>query len=439
MTAPELPKGFLNGVRIIDMSWKTVGPWAARMTTPYGAEVIHIEPPGRPDDHRYDARPTAGPGAVDQQEWKGPPWRPPRNTTPYYTTPYFSQLHSGKLAINLNTRAPEGMRLLERLIEKSDALSENFSGGVLRSWGLDWEKLQSLNGRLVYQSTTGFGHRGPWGGFRSYGQIAQAASGLTFAAGLPGKPPAGWGYSYMDVTGGWAGGLGMMMGLLKARRTGKGVRVDYAVTEAGMALLGPYFLDYQVNGRSTRRPDFPPGNHSEWPAVAPHSTYRTAGVDRQGQDWWVFIACETQQQWEALVEVMGTPELLLDARFATMEARVAHQDALDEVIATWTAPRRRYDIMRTLQAAGVIAMPIQSAEDRIDLDPQLRHREVYQTISHPEIGDFEVETYPTHLSRTPGALGMRAPMLGEHTDYVYGEILGLGSSEIATLQQDGII
>src|SRR5690606_33013821 len=113
----------------------------------------------------------------------------------------------------------------------------------------------------------------------SYGQIAQGASGLTFASGLPGKMPAGWGYSYMDVTGGWIGGLGLMMGLLQAKRTGEGVRVDYAVTEAGMALLGPYFLDYQVNGRPTRRPGFPPGNHSEWPAVAPHNTYRCAGID----------------------------------------------------------------------------------------------------------------------------------------------------------------
>ena len=163
-----------------------------------------------------------------------------------------------------------------------------------------WDRLKELNPKLVYLSLSGYGHKGEWGSYRSYGPSAQASSGLTFSSGLPGKNPAGWGYSYMDVTGGWCGGLGMMMGLLRMKRTGEGVYVDYAVTEAAMAMLGPFFLDYQVNGRPTRRPGFPPGNRSIWPQVAPHNTYRCAGIDRQGQDWWVFIAAETQGQFEAL-------------------------------------------------------------------------------------------------------------------------------------------
>ena len=436
---PALPEGFLNGTRIIDLSWKTVGPWAGRMLTPYGAEVIHIEPPLRPDDHRFHASRSTGPSTNDQQEWRGRPWRSDANTAPYYSDPYWNQLHSGKLAVNLNTRHPEGMKLMHRLVQQSDALTENFSGGVLTSWNLGWERLHELNPQLVYHSTSGFGHRGEWGGFRSYGQIAQGASGLTFASGLPGKMPAGWGYSYMDVTGGWCGGLGLLMGLLQARRTGEGLRVDYAVTEAGMALLGPYFLDAQVNDRPTRRPGFPPGNHSEFPAVAPHNTYRCAGIDRQGQDWWVFIAAETQGQFEALCTTMGKPELLSDARFVTNEARVANQDVLDDIISTWTAPRRRYEIQSVLQAAGVIAVAVQGAEDRVEYDEQLRHRELYPVIAAPEVGDVDIERFVPRLSRTPGAAAIHAPQLREHTEYVYGDLLGLSSSQMQDLERDGVI
>jgi crotonobetainyl-CoA:carnitine CoA-transferase CaiB-like acyl-CoA transferase len=127
-------------------------------------------------------------------------------------------------------------------------------------------------------------------------------------------------------------------------------------------------LDYQVNGRRTRRPDFPPGNRSVFPALAPHNTYRCAGKDRVGQDWWVFIACETQTQFEALCEVMEQPGLARDPRFATNDARVLHQDELDAIIGKWTRARRRYDIMRRCQAAGIGAAVVQSAEDRVDSD-----------------------------------------------------------------------
>ena len=429
--APDIRPGFLSGLRVLDCSWHTVGPWATRMLSPYGAEVIHIEAPHQPDGHRYRFRRTNG--AAMQKEWHED------GTPPYYTAPHFSHLQNGKLAISLNARHPEGKVLFERLIGMSDAFAENFSSDVMESWGLGWERLHEINPRLVYMSTAGFGHTGEWRSFRTYGSIAQASSGLSLTSGLPGRPPAGWGYSHMDVTGGWIGGVGLMMALLQARRTGMGLYVDYAVTEGSMGLLGTYFLDYQVNGRSTLRPDFPPGNHSEWPAIAPHNTYRAAGIDRQGQDWWVFIACETDQQFESLSYVMGKPELVSDARFATMNARVAHQAELDEIISTWTAPRRRYDIMETLQDIGVIAAVVQGVEDRVDYDPQLRHRGMYQVVSHPEIGDFQIERFPPRMSRTPAQNGSRGPMLREHEEYVYGELLGLGSHDITRLRADGVI
>jgi crotonobetainyl-CoA:carnitine CoA-transferase CaiB-like acyl-CoA transferase len=239
--------------------------------------------------------------------------------------------------------------------------------------------------------------------------------------------------------GGWMGGLALIQGLLKAKQSGEGFYIDYAVTEGAMSMLGTYLLDFQVNGRRTRRPDFPPGNRSIFPPLAPHNTYRCAGKDRVGQDWWVFIACESQPQFEALCELMGMPALALDPKFATNDARVANQEELDAIIGNWARARRRYDIMRKCQAAGIVAAVVQSAEDRVEYDAQLHHREMHPIISHPELGELAYEGYPVRMSRTPAFVHGRAPLLGEHNDYVYGQLLGLSAADIASLRSRGVI
>ena len=448
-------RGVLSGIRVLDFTWKTVGPWAPRLLTHYGAEVIHVERADGWDSHRYNAtanilsddpQPADLPGAkqvhIDPQfNTLGEESAESKEAEQQalYPAPYFNTLHHGKLAISLNTKSPEGLKIVERLIGACDALVENFSGGVFTSWGLTWEKMQEINPRLTYMSTTGFGHTGDWKGYRSFGPTAAAQSGLSLASGLPGKPPAGWGFSYLDVMGGWMGGLALVQGLLQAKKTGKGARIDYSVTEGAMSMLGTYLLDYQVNGRPTRRPDFPPGNRSVFPTLAPHNTYRCAGQDRVGQDWWIFIACETQTQFEALCNVMEQPSLALDPRFATNEARVANQDELDIIIGRWARPRRRYAIMRQCQAAGIIAAPVQSAEDRVEYDPQLQHRQVHPIIEHPELGDVPNEGYPVKMSRTPAFVHGRAPTYAEDNRYVYGELLGMSDEEMHSLRERGVI
>ena len=291
--------GVLSGIRVLDFTWKTVGPWAPRLLTHYGAEVIHVERAGGYDDHRYNATPSIvsdEPQAAQLPGTKKVYADPQFNTLrdepaaaaqvpgekKLYAAPYFNTLHNGKLAISLNTKHPEGLKIVERLIGVCDALVENFSAEVLPSWGLTWERIHEINPRLVYMSSSGFGHTGEWKGYRSFGPTAQAQSGLSLASGLPGKPPAGWGFSYLDVMGGWMGGLALIQGLLKAKKTGKGFYIDYSVTEGAMSMIGTYMLDYQVNGRRTRRPDFPPGNRSIFPArgAAQHVPLRGQGPQR---------------------------------------------------------------------------------------------------------------------------------------------------------------
>lgn len=424
-------KGVLSDIRVLDFTWKTVGPWAPRLLTHYGAEVIHVERVNGWDDHRYNAQRSIVTDTPDANQVQG--------GKKLYAAPYFNTLHHGKLAISLNPRSPEGLKLVERLITKCDAVVENFSAEVFPNWGLTWARIHELNPKIVYMSSSGFGHTGEWKGYRSFGPTAAAQSGLSLASGLPGQPPAGWGYSYLDVMGGWMGGLALIQGLLKVKKTGKGMYIDYSVTEGAMSMVGTYMLDFQVNGRRTRRPNFPPGNRAISPSLAPHNTYRCAGNDRVGQHWWVFIACETQAQFEALCALMGQPGLARDPKFATNEVRVKHQDELDAIIGRWTRARRRYDIMQKCQAAGIIAAVVQSAEDRVEYDPQLHHREVFPIINHPELGDFPYEGYPVKMSRTPAFVHGRAPTLAEHNQYVYGELLGMDAAEIAGLRERGVI
>ena len=426
-----LRKGVLSGIRVLDFTWKTVGPWAPRLLTHDGAEVIHVERVNGWDDHRYSAQPSIVTDTPEAHQVQG--------GKPLYADPYFNTLHNGKLAISLNPRTPEGLKLVERLITKCDAVVENFSAEVFTNWGLTWERMHELNPKIVYMSSSGFGHTGDWKGYRSFGPTAAAQSGLSLASGLPGQPPAGWGYSYLDVMGGWMGGLALIQGLLEAKKTGQGMYIDYSVTEGAMSMVGTYMLDFQVNGRRTRRADFPPGNRAIFPSLAPHNTYRCAGHDRVGQSWWVLIACETQAQFEALCALMDRPGLVLDPKFATNAARVKHEDELDAIINRWTRARRRYDIMQKCQAAGIIAAVVQSAEDRVEYDPQLHHREMFPIINHPEVGDVPYEGYPVKMSRTPAFVHGRAPTLAEHNQYVYGELLGMDAAEIAGLRERGVI
>ncbi len=427
-TLPVHESGPLSGIRVVDFTWWVVGPWAPRMMADLGAEVVHIE--------RVDAFDgTRGNTGLERRPRKGKPNIPGSPNQ----SGGFNTLHANKIGATLNMRHPEGLKLAELLIAKSDCIVENFSSGVMESWGLGWERMRELNPALVYVSMSGWGHSGTWKSYRSYGPTAAAISGLTHSSGLPGQESAGYGFSYMDVQGGFLGSLGLVSALYHAKRTGQGSFVDYSIIEGAMSMLGPYFLDYDVNGRPTRRPDFPPGNRSLFPRIAPHNTYRCTGQDQIGQDRWCFIACETEAQWEALCRVMGREDLSRDPLFSSNAIRVEHEDELDEIIGEWTEALPRYDVMRRCQDAGIIAAVVQNGEDRVEYDSQLLEREVYPIVDHPEIGRWGYEGYPVKLSRTPAKSRRGAPLYREHNSYVYEQILGLSRDEIARLEGDGVI
>jgi crotonobetainyl-CoA:carnitine CoA-transferase CaiB-like acyl-CoA transferase len=403
----ELP---LAGVRVCDLTWIIAGPTATRVLADFGAEVIRVEHAQAIDAIRL-GRPIMG------------------GTPTLNNSGFFNYFNRNKKSILLNVRHPMGFDVLTRLIAASDVVVENFSSGVMASWGLDYEQLREIRKDIISCSLSGFGHSGRDRAFGTWGPTAQALCGLTFTAGLPGKPPAGWGYSYMDHTAGYSAASAIMMALYHRNRTGEGQHIDLSQVEAGIVLNGPAVLDFTVNGRSWRREGMPPGNRAWQPAVAPHNTYPCRGDDR-----WVAIAVMSDAEWQAFVRALDEPAWALDARFATNEGRLAHQDELDAHIAAWTAEQDDGDVMQLLQAAGVRAGTVQKASDRRERDPQLAARDWWHTLRHGELGDCEYDGVVPKLSRTPGTLRSASPLLGQDTYTVMRDVVGMSDEEFADHQ-----
>lgn len=403
-------------MRVVDFSWIVAGPQATRILADLGADVIRMEYEGRVDSVRM-GNPASGapPGSLDHSGM-------------------FSNFNRNKRSATLNVRHPAGMALLHDLLRVSDVVIENFSARVFESWGLSYDEMAALNPGIIYVSVSGFGHLGRDKEYVTWGPTAQAVSGLTAMSGLPGHPPAGWGYSYLDHTAGYYAALAIQMALLHRERTGHGQYIDLAQVETGMVLAGTQILDAAVNGRSYLESGGPPGNRSREPRIAPHNTYRCRGDDR-----WVTIVCETEEHWRALCHVIGDPAWTADECFRTNAARYQHQDALDARLESWTRELDPYDVMYLLQAAGVPAGVVQNQRDKSERDPQLHARGFYQTADHPNLGPHAYEGLPAHFERSTWQIRRGAPLLGEHTAAVYGDLLGRTDTELADLAAEAAI
>ncbi len=395
----------LDGIRVCDFTWIIAGPTASRVLADFGAEVIRIEHAQAADGVRM-GRPLVG------------------DTPTLNNSGFFNYINRNKKSMLLNARHPMGLDVLKRFIATCDVVVENFSSGIMESWGLGYEELERIRPGIIYCSISGFGHTGRDKDFVTWGPTAQALSGLTSMSGLPGQPPAGWGYSYLDHNAGYYGANAIMMALHHRNRTGEGQHIDIAQVETGMVLAGPTVLDASVNGRSWRREGLPPGNHAYEPAVAPHNAYPCSGEDR-----WVAIAARNDAEWQALVLAMDEPEWAANTQFTSNAGRLANQHIIDAHIADWTRPQEDYSVMQLLQAAGVPAGVVQYPGDRRERDPQLASRDWWNTQHHGEIGECEFDGVCPHLSRTPGSVRSASPLIGQHTYDVASSIIGLSPSE----------
>jgi crotonobetainyl-CoA:carnitine CoA-transferase CaiB-like acyl-CoA transferase len=329
----------------------------------------------------------------------------------------------------------KGRELLWKLIVDADVVVEGFSPGTMNRMGFGYSALKAANPKIIYVQQSGMGQIGTYGSFRSFGPTAQALAGLSEMSGLPDPfPPAGIGYSYLDWFGAYNMANAMLAALHRQRVTGEGCYIDSSQVESGTYLTGTAILDYTVNGRGWGRY----GNRSPYKLAAPHGIYRARGDDR-----WVAIACFTEDEWTAAVDVLGLGIWVRDSRFATLESRLQNQDELDAAISDATQGWDPYELMNALQKAHVPAGVCQNAEDRCETDPQLKHLGWLTEVPQTEVGTWPAKEFPVTFSETPtfigGLIGRHGPNYGEDNEYVYGTMLGLTKAEIQELEVEGII
>ncbi len=397
--------GALDGIRVLEVGTLISGPFCGRLLGDMGAEVIKIEPPGAPDPIR-----TWGQAEIEGHR-------------------FFWTVHArNKKAVTLNLREPRGRELFLELVENADIIVENFRPGTLEKWDLGYEVLRQRNRGIILVRVSGYGQTGPEAGRAGYASVAEAVSGLRHMNGFPGGPPPRLALSLGDTLAGMFAAQGALAALYRRTVTGEGQVVDAALTEACLAVQESTIPDYDIGG-VVRGPS---GTRLE--GIAPSNIYRSADGS------WVVIAANQDTVFRRLCEAMGTPELASDPRFVDHKARGRNQDEIDAIIGEWAAARQPADIIETLSAAGVIAGPINTVAEVVR-DPQFLARGMLvehfdERIGRTVLGPGVVPV----LSESPGGVrfaGSARP--GQHNAEVYGELLGLGPEDMATLTELGIL
>jgi crotonobetainyl-CoA:carnitine CoA-transferase CaiB-like acyl-CoA transferase len=418
----------LDDVRVLDFTWFLASAGGTRFLAALGAECIKVEWKANPDTRIAAMAPVGGRAARNAATSPLPGVGDPDMGG------QFNNKNPGKRGLSLNVRDPRGLEIARRLVAISDIVAEGFSPGVMESWGLGYEALREINPTVIYAQQSGMGTAGTYGRLRAVGPIAAALSGVSEMSGLADPAmPAGWGYSYLDWIGAYSFATAMLGALHYRERTGRGQWIDASQTETGIFITGAAILDWSVNGRPTQRT----GNTSPYKPAVPHGAFPTRGDDR-----WLTVACFDDDQWDRLTKVIDA-DWARDPRFATLDGRQADQEALDRAIGSWSISRDGYELMAELQAAGVPCGVCQTAQDRCEFDAQLAHLEWLTEVTGTKIGRWPVAEVPFHLSETPatvaGVIDRGAPCYGEDNEWVLGELLGMGSSEIAELAADGVI
>ena len=336
----------------------------------------------------------------------------------------FNQWNTGKLGVALNLAHPRGVEIARRLASRADIVVENFAGGVMEKLGLGYEDLKKIKPDIIMLSSCIYGQTGPLAKHPGTGHQLTGLAGFNHIAGWPDRQPPYLG-PYTDYIAPHFNVLVLLAALDYRRRTGKGQYIDISQYETGIHFLAPIVLDYAVNHRVADRM----GNRSDY--AVPHGAYRCRGEDR-----WCVIAVFTDEEWQSFSRVISKPAWTNDPRFATLQARKENEDELDRLVEEWTINHTAEEVMTMMQAAGVGAGVVQTSEDLLEHDPQLRHRHFFRELDHPEVGKYHAPRPTFVLSKAPYEL-QRAPLMGEHNEYALKELLGMSDEEIAELIIEG--
>jgi crotonobetainyl-CoA:carnitine CoA-transferase CaiB-like acyl-CoA transferase len=396
MTAPPL-----TGLRVLDLATLFAGPLAATMLGDFGAEVIKVEHPVKPDPSRGHGPAKDGVGLW----WK--------------------LLGRNKRTITLDLSKPGGRATLLRLAATADVVIENFRPGTLEKWDLGWPELSAANPHLVLSRVTAFGQFGPYAHRPGFGTLAEAMSGFAAITGEPDASPTLPPFGLADSIAGLATAYAVMTALAARDRTGEGQVVDMAIIEPILTALGPQPTWYDQLGYVQERT----GNRSA--NNAPRNTYRTA------DGTWVAVSTSAQSIAERVMRLVGRPDLIDEPWFATGADRARHADVLDAAVGTWIAERSRTEVLAAFEKAEAAVAPVQDVRD-VMTDPQYQALDTVTTVDDPELGPLRMQNVLFRLSGTPGAIRWAGRPHGADTEEVLTE-LGVTPAEREALRAEGAV
>lgn len=404
-------KGPLEGLRIAGFTWAWAAPYATTFMGMLGAESIRIESMKHPDVCRFV-----------------PPY-PDGKPTGINSSGFWNTINPNNLSISLDLTHPKGVELAKKLIEKSDIVADNFTPGTMDRLGLGYEVIKEIKQDMIVLSTSGCGSYGPDKHYHGYGTMHFLITGLSHITGYADGPPEMVNTPYGDPVSAMHAGLALFSALHHRAKTGEGQFIDVSQFEATACFLGEVYLDNMVNGRIWSR------NGNKDRIMAPHGCYRCIGDDR-----WVSIVIATDDEWQAFCDAIGNPIWTDDERFADGFLRHKNQDELDKYISEWTEKHADIEITQILQNAGVAAFPSFSVEDLVN-DSHMQARELFHEVEHidPLVGKRLTQGLPFRLSETPPVELTAAPIMGQHNEYVFGEILGLSKKEISALEEEKVL
>jgi crotonobetainyl-CoA:carnitine CoA-transferase CaiB-like acyl-CoA transferase len=388
----------LADVKVVEFGGYAAGPHIGKILANFGATVVHVESQARPDGFRLQYPPFQGgePG-ID-------------------SSGCFALFNDSKLGVTIDLKNAAGLALARRLTDWCDVVVENMRPGVMDRIGLGYSTLAVTNPGLVMLSTCNMGQTGPRADTPGFGSQLTALAGMCNLTGFAdGSPMLLYG-PYIDFIASTLGTAAVLAALERQRRTGRGGWVDVSQYECGLMFLAGPLFEYHRTGKIAERA----GNTD--PDAAPHGAYRARG------DGWIALSCWSNDEFAALARAIDRPELPADARFATSIARRANAAALDAAIGEWTCAQDAGEAANLLQAAGVHAHPVSTMAD-LFTDPQLAARKLWRRRPHAVFGEQACCFPAFDLSETPGEITRAAPRLGEHTEHVFRELLGMSAEE----------
>ena len=407
----------LEGIRIADCTQAWAGPHCTQHLADLGAEVIKVEPPY--GAHRGDRKASSGTYAEGKES--GKPWN--KQTV-------FNMLNRQKMSVSLDLTKTEGKRLLKELVKISDIVLDNYAAGVMDRLGVGYEELKKVKPDIIVASCNGWGPSGPWAKYHSYGVIQEPMSGYMAMTGyIDDEVPYRSGVDHIDPVTGMHTAGALLAAILHRDKTGEGQQINVSMLESALNFIGPTILDKTINNRSEQHK----GNRHNQDAMAPHGCYRC-----KGEDEWITIVVGSDDEWESFRGVIGHPSWTGEERFSSLYHRLENQDDLDKLVEEWTVKQDKYETMHALQKAGVAAGAVLSIAE-LYTDLQLQDREFWRTVHHPEAGETTMIGPRYRMSGVPAQEFKPAPCFGEHTDYVFKELLGLSDSEVDQAIADGVI